>query len=333
MKEAYIKALAYYLPKTIISNEALIEAFPEWTVEKIASKVGVNQRHIALEEKTSDMAVAAAEKIFAENEDVKREEIDFIILCTQTPDYFLPSTACLVQAKLGLRTKCGAFDFNLGCSGYEYGLAVAKGLLQSDIANNILLITSEAYNKYIHPRDKGNKTIFGDAATATLISDNGFAKIGEFVLGTDGLGAENLIVKTGAGAHPEKLNDVRFDENGNPVSSDHLYMNGGEIFTFTLRVVPPMVKGTLAQNKLNKDNIDLFVFHQANKFMLQHLQKFLKIGDDKFFINFENIGNTVSSTIPIALADAKSQNKLHGNILIAGFGVGLSWGATILTCL
>lgn len=327
---AFIKAISYYLPEKIVTNEELIEDFPEWTVEKIVEKVGVKQRHIAEDETISDMAVRASENLFQSNPDIDRKDIDFVLVCTQSPDYFLPSTSCIIQERLGLTTKCGAFDFNLGCSGYEYGLAVAKGFIEAGIARNILFITSEAYNKHIHPRDKGNRTIFGDAATATLISTDGFAHIGDFVLGTDGKGADNLIVKTGGMAHPQKANNLSFDEDGNPHSSDYLYMNGGEIFSFTLLTVPKMVKQTIEKNNLCKEDIDLYVFHQANKFMLNHLRKKLKIEDDRFFINMEDIGNTVSSTVPIALADAKSEGKLKGNVLIAGFGVGLSWGATIL---
>lgn len=328
---AFIKAISYYLPQKIVHNEQLVADFPEWTVEKIVEKVGVKQRHVAEEETISDMAVKAAEKLFSANPEIERSSIDFILVCTQSPDYFLPSTACLVQDRLGLSTKCGAFDFNLGCSGYEYGLAVAKGFIEAGIANNVLFITSEAYNKHLHPRDKGNRTIFGDAATATIISKEGFAEIRDFVLGTDGSGAENLIVRTGGLAHPEKADDIVYDEDGNPRSSDYLYMNGGEIFSFTLRTVPKMVKQTLEKNGLAKAEIDLYVFHQANKFMLNHLRKKLKIDEDRFFINMETIGNTVSSTIPIALADARAEGKLIGNVLIAGFGVGLSWGATVLT--
>lgn len=327
---AFVKAISYYLPQKVVTNDELVADFPEWTVEKIVEKVGVKQRHVAGDEKISDMAVMAAERLFSENPDIDRKSVDFVLVCTQSPDYFLPSTACLVQARLGLTTKCGAFDFNLGCSGYEYGLAVAKGFIEAGVAKNILFITSEAYNKHLHPRDKGNRTIFGDAATATIISGEGFAEIGDFVLGTDGNGAENLIVKTGGMACPEKANDLVFDEDGNPRSSDYLYMNGGEIFSFTLLTVPKMVKQTLEKNNLAKDDIDLYVFHQANRFMLNHLRKKLKIEEDKFFINIDNIGNTVSSTVPIALADAREQGRLKGNVLIAGFGVGLSWGATIL---
>lgn len=328
--KAFIKALAYYLPETIVTNEELVGEFPEWTVDKIADKVGVNNRHVAGSETISSMAIWAAEKLFQENQEIMREDIDFVLVCTQSPDYFLPSTACIVQDKLGIPKTCGAFDFNLGCSGYEYGLATAKGYIAAGIAKNVLLITAEAYNKHIHPRDKGNRTIFGDAATATLISTDGFAEIGDFVLGTDGSGAENLIVKTGGTAYPEKASDLEFDENGNPRSSDYLYMNGAEIFNFTLRVVPKMVRQTLEKNDLSNEDIDLYVFHQANSFMLSHLRKKLKISEDKFFINMAEIGNTVSSTIPIALKDALNAGLLKGNILIAGFGVGLSWGACTL---
>lgn len=329
---AYIKAISYYLPKQVVTNADLVAKFPEWTVEKIAEKVGVNQRHIAGNETISQMAVNACQKLFAENPDINREEIDFILLCTQSPDYFLPSTACIVQNALGIPKTCGAFDFNLGCSGYEYGLATAKAYVDCGIAKNVLLITSEAYNKHIHPLDKGNRTIFGDASSASLISNEGFAEIGDFIFGTDGSGAENLIVKSGGLALPDKIDDLVLDENGNPVSSDYLYMNGAEIFSFTLRVVPKMVRQTLEKNSLMHEDINLFVFHQANSYMLSHLRKKLKIADEKFFVNMSEIGNTVSSTIPIALCDAEKAGILHGNILIAGFGVGLSWGACVLHC-
>lgn len=329
---AYIKDIAYYLPIRVITNEELVEEFPEWSVDKIADKVGVLERHVAAPDETaSDMAVKAAESLF-EKGVVQKNEIDFVLLCTQSPDYFLPSSACIIQDKLGLPTSCGALDFNLGCSGYEYGLALAKGLIMSRVSKNVLLLTAETYNKYLHPRDKGNRTIFGDGASATVISTEGFAEIGLFSLGTDGSGAKDLIVKTGASRRPEKSNDLTFDEGGNPLSSDYLYMDGSEIFMFTLIKVPKMLKAVLEANTLQKEDINLFVFHQANKYMLEHLRKKLKIDEDKFLVNLANVGNTVSSTIPIALCDARKAGKLKGNILLAGFGVGLSWGATIIRC-
>lgn len=329
MRKAFIKDIAYYLPPKTVTNEELVKEFPEWSVDKIADKVGILERRVAVEETAADLAVMAADQLFAQNR-VDKDDVDFVLFCTQSPDYKLPSSACLIQNRLGLRTNCGAFDFNLGCSGYEYGLAVAKGLIATGISNNVLLLTGETYNKYIHPKDKGNRTIFGDGASATIIAADGFAEIGEFVLGTDGTGAKNLIVKTGGARFQEKANDLTIDECGNPISSDYLFMDGQEIFMFTLVTVPKMVKGVLVKNSLQKEDIDLFVIHQANKYMLDHLRKKLKIDEEKFFVNLADVGNTVSSTVPIALCDAREENKLKGNVLLAGFGVGLSWGATIL---
>ena len=327
----FIKEIAYYLPSEIVSNEELVQDFPEWSVSKIADKVGVCERRVAGSNETAtDLAVKAAETLFTKG-NIKREEIDFVLFCTQSPDYKLPSSACIIQDRLHLSTRCGAFDFNLGCSGYEYGLAVAKGLVATGVASNVLLLTGETYNHYIHPRDKGNRTIFGDAASASVISTEGFAEIGDFVLGTDGSGANHLIVKSGGARYPEKINDLSFDDGGNPICSDNLYMDGQEIFIFTLTKVPKMIKEVLEKNQLRKDEVDLFVFHQANKYMLEHLRKKLRIKEEAFFDNLEKVGNTVSSTIPIALCDAREQGRLNGNVVLAGFGVGLSWGATVIT--
>lgn len=328
--KAFIKFIDYYLPDKIVTNDELVREFPEWTVDKIASKVGIKERHICANDKTAtDMAEQVALSLFSKNK-INRDEIDYVLFCTQSPDYFLPTSACILQHRLGLKRNIGALDFNLGCSGYVYGLSLAKGLITGGIAKNVLLLTSETYSKYLHPKDKGNRTIFGDAATATLISTEGIAEIGNFSLGTDGAGANNLIVKTGAFKNIDKKDDLVFDENGNPLSSDFLYMNGTEIFNFTIDAVPSLVKDTLLKNKLEQSDINLFVFHQANKFMINYLRKKIKIAEDDFFIFLENVGNTVSSTIPIALCEAEKENRLRGNVLIAGFGVGYSWGGTVL---
>jgi len=309
---AFIKAITYYLPDKVVTNEQLVTEFPEWS-----------------DETAGDMAYKAAEKLIVEN-DIDRETIDFVLLCTQSPDYFMPSTSCIIQNRLGLLTKCGAFDFNLGCSGYEYGLAVAKSLIVAGIANNILLLTSETYTKHLHPKDKGNRTIFGDGASASLISKDGFAKIGEFILGTDGSGYDRLIRRTGGLRHMQALNDYHQDENDTLVSSDYLYMDGKAIFDFTSDVVPPMVVETLKKNRLVMNDVDLFVFHQANKYMINYLRKLMGIDKDKFYVFMGEVGNTVSSTIPIALCEAQKEGRLKGNVILAGFGVGLSYGATVI---
>ena len=329
--KAYIKDIAYYLPKQVLTNEQIAERFPEWSAEKVAGQVGITERHIAADNETAtDMAQKAAEQLFAQG--VDKSQIDFVLLCTQSPDYFLPSSACILQDRLGLSKDCGAFDFNLGCSGYEYGLAVAKGFIVAGIAQNILLLTAETYTKYIHPQDKGNMTIFGDAATATLVSTEGFAEIGEVVLGTDGSGAENLIVRSLGARNKALMNDAQSDEDGNIVSGDHLYMHGGNVFNFTADVVPDMVEKLLKKSNLQHDDVDLWVFHQANKYMINYLRKLLDIDKDKFYIFMEKVGNTVSSTIPIALCEARKEDCLHGHVLLAGFGVGLSWGGVMLHC-
>ncbi len=330
--KAFIKAIAYYLPEKVVTNEDLVELFPEWSVGKIISKIGISERHIAgANETAADMAVAAAENLISEY-CIDRSTIDYVILITQSPDYFLPTTACLIQDRLSLPTSIGAIDVNLGCSGFVFGLSLAKGLILGEMAENVLLLTSETYSKHIHPKDKGNRTIFGDAAAATLISSSGIAEIKKFCFGTDGRGANNLIVKTGGARYQDRLNDLLIDEAGNPKSSDYLYMDGSEILKYTLDYFPPLVVDTLSKNNLEQKEIDLFIFHQANKFIMELLRKKMKIDEEKFYRFFETVGNTVSSTIPIALKEALNDGTLNGQlkVLLAAPGLGYSWGGVVL---
>lgn len=332
MNKAYIKAISYYLPEREVTNEELVREFPEWSVEKVADKVGVYSRHLAGEKETAgDLAEKAALALFEEY-GISPKEIDFVMLCTQSPDYFLPSTACVLQDKLGIPSSAGAFDYNLGCSGCIYGMAIAKGLITVGIAKNILLLTAETYNKYLHPEDKSNRSIFGDGAAACLISTNGFAEIGEFVLGTDGTGAENLIVKTGAARQKLSTGLQYEDSEGHIRRDDYLYMNGGAIFNFTLDAVPAMMQQLLEKSGLQKEQIDYYVFHQANKFMLSTIRRVCVLPKDKFYINLEHIGNTVSSTVLIGLKECMKGGQIHNgmNVMACGFGVGLSWGGTLL---
>lgn len=330
--KTYIKAISYYLPEKIVSNEELLKEFPEWSVEKVAAKVGVNRRHIAASDETAgDLAEKAARRLFVDN-NVEPSSIDFLLLCTQSPDYFLPSTSCILQDRLGLRTDIGALDYNLGCSGCVYGMAIAKGLIAAGIARNVLLLTAETYNKYLHPSDKSNRSIFGDGAAACLISTEGFAEIGEFTLGTDGSGANNLILKTGASRQPQPTNKSIVDDEGHVFRDDYLYMNGGAIFNFTLDAVPAMMKRVLEKNGMEKGDIDYYVFHQANKFMLNTIRKVCVLPKEKFYVNLKDTGNTVSSTVLIGLKDCIDNGIISSgmNVMISGFGVGLSWGGCIL---
>jgi 3-oxoacyl-[acyl-carrier-protein] synthase-3 len=333
MSQVYINAISYHLPVDTLTNDKISQLFPEWNVEKISSKTGITERHICKsDEFASDLAFIAAEKLFKEN-DIDKGSIDFLLYCTQSPDYFLPTTACILQDRLGLNTNIGALDFNLGCSGYVYGLSLAKGLILGGMAKNVLLITSETYSKYIHNRDKSNKTIFGDAAAATLVSDKqGSLEIGDFIFGTDGRGAENLIVKNGGTRNLNKISTDFLDEYGNIHNDNNLYMNGSEIFNFTSEAIPKLTNEILKKIGLELGDIDLFVFHQANKYMLNHIRKKIGIPEDKFFISMEHCGNTVSSTIPIALFEANKLGKFNSikNCILEGFGVGYSWAACSL---
>lgn len=327
--------LSYYLPSSSLDNEKIASHYndPKWSASKIYRKTGIRSRPVVKEELVSDLAAGAGDRLINEY-GIDRNSIDFLLLCTQSPDYFLPTTACLVQDRLGLPTSIGALDFNLGCSGFVYGLSLAQGLLSTGAATKIMMIMAETYTRHIHPMDKSTRTIFGDGAAATLLDGDDAARIGKFILGTDGSGGPNLIVPAGGMARPRSAETSReeTDEAGNVRSMENIYMNGPEIFSFTLRAVPEMVRKTLEKNNLAGDEIDLYVFHQANRFILENLRDRLEIPEGKFYIDVEETGNTVSATIPIALRNALGKGHIGegSKVLIAGFGVGYSWGATVL---
>jgi len=334
--QASISAIEYYLPENAISTESLSAEFPEWSVAKIDDKTGIRTRHIAAPDQcSSDLAVAAAQKLFASGA-CRPEDIDFVLLCTQSPDYFLPTTACLIQNRLGIPTASGALDFNLGCSGFIYGLGIAQGLIASAQASRILLLTAETYSKFMNPGDRSVRTIFGDAAAATLLEarDASAPFIGPFVYGTDGRGAPYLIVPAGGMRQPLAPETAipAADNNGNLRSPNDLFMDGGEIFNFTIEAVPQAVAALLKKADLAPAAVDLFVFHQANRYMLEHLRKRLKIPPEKFQLSMAHCGNTVSSTIPIALKHALQEGKVRSGtvMMLVGFGVGYSWAATLL---
>ena len=325
-----ITQIAGHFPSGVLGNEDLAKLFPDWPAEKIFEKTGIRQRRIVEGgECASDLAYAAAEKLLA----VGANETDYLLFCTQSPDYVLPTTACVLQHRLGLPTSCAALDFNLGCSGYVYGLSLATALLQSGQAKKVLLLTADTYTRLIHPADKSTRTIFGDAGTATLLTSESKARLHSFVLGSDGSGAEQLIVKAGSNRCPPRVDQLSESEPSQGVHDPRcLYMNGPEIFNFTLRAVPKLVKAVLDKADLILDQIDLVVFHQANGFMLEHLRRKLAIPVEKFVVHIENCGNTVSSTIPLVLENIIESGRLRSGmkVLLVGFGVGYSWGGCIL---
>jgi 3-oxoacyl-[acyl-carrier-protein] synthase-3 len=334
--QAAIRSIEYYLPDSVLSTADLAAQFPEWPVEKIDKKTGIQERHIAAPgECASDLALAAAKNLFASGA-VSPADIDCLLLCTQSPDFFLPTTACLLQDRMGIPTSCAALDFNQGCSGFIYGLGLAKGLIETGQAQRVLLLTADTYSKFIHPLDRSVRTIFGDAAAATLIEgvDAPGPLMGPFVWGTDGRGAENLIVPAGGTRLPRSPETAREvpDANGVPRSRDNLFMDGAEIFQFALDVVPKAYEEVLRRAGATAEDVDLFVFHQANKYMLNSLRMTLNIPEERFYTAMRHCGNTVSSTIPIALKHALLEGRLipGKRVMLMGFGVGYSWGATLL---
>ena len=334
MNDAYIKQIEYHLPKHVLDNNELAALYPEWTAQKIKDKTGICERRIAAADETSlDLAQQAVEKLFISSA-IEPEDIDFLILMTETPDYVLPASACVLHGRLGLPESCGALDVNLGCSAYIYGLVLAKGLIRSGMARNVVLVTADTYSKLINPMDKSTRTLFGDAASATWLSSEGDIRIGETDFGTRGSGYGSLIVPAGMFRTPSDAStaEVVEDENGYSRSKDNLYMNGQDIMAFSIDVVPKSVAIVLEKAGIQINGIDRFVFHQANSFMLNYLRKKMKIDTDKFETSFSDIGNTVSSSIPVALKRSMERGEFpaQGNVVLCGFGVGLSWGSVLL---
>jgi 3-oxoacyl-[acyl-carrier-protein] synthase-3 len=329
---ARIVDIATHLPQQVLSNEDLAVDFPEWSAAKIFEKTGIRERRIAASDETAgDLAAIAAAKLFNRT-GVEPRSVDFLILCTQASDYVLPTTACVLQDRLGLPTSAGALDINLGCSGFVYGLSLAVGLIASGAAQRVLLLTADTYSKYIGERDKSVRTLFGDGAAATLIEgstpDKG--RIGPFVFGTDGSGSEALIVPAGGFRTPRSpaTAQEREDSSGNVRSGDHLYMHGGDVMSFSLREVPRAVRALCDKDQCSLEDYDFFVFHQANKFMLDAIQKKLSLAAEKVPRRYEDIGNTVSSTIPFVLERLLPEACLQPKrLMLVGFGVGLSWAA------
>ncbi|KAB8030725.1 ketoacyl-ACP synthase III [Fluviispira multicolorata] len=317
---ANIDCISYYLPKNNFNNYSASEIFKNYTPEKIFQKTGINNRKISNKnEYSSDLATEACESLFLEN-NINRKEIDYLILCTQSPDYLMPTTACIVHQNLGLNNWCGAIDINQGCSGFIYSLGVAKGLIETKQAEKILLITSETYSKHLEPNDHATRTIFGDGAAAVLINRQAkYQKMPLFLYGTNGSGLKNLISYKGG----MKSNESNYK---------YFYMNGPEVFHFAINTVPEMFKKLISDNNIDINEIDFFIFHQANKFMLDSLKNKLKIPNDKFLCFMSEHGNTVSSSIPIVFSEfIKNKTIKRGNkIILVGFGIGYSYSLSVI---
>lgn len=317
-----ISAISYHLPETMEGVDTLQRDNPDWDMPKILDKTGIHNRYISSPGETAvDLAFAAGKKLLGNL--TSHEEIDLLILVTQSPDYVLPTSACILQDRLGLSKNCMAFDVNLGCSGFVYALSIAGGLIESGVARKGLILCADTYSKYIGKNDRTCRPLFSDGAAATLVESSATDRIGPFELGTDGSGYDRLIVKHSGAREAGQVADS---------CRGSLEMYGSDVFLFTMRVVPTCINKLLVRTGLTFDNIDLIVFHQASKLVIDNLIRTMSLDTSKVFTNFENIGNTVSASIPIALKDADTQGRLKegDTVMLVGFGVGLSWGAAVI---
>lgn len=320
---AAIGPIAIHLPEKVESNADLQREHPDWDMELIGSKTGIDVRHVAgPDECSSDLAVVAAERLMQDHA-IDPASIDYLLFCTQTPDYSLPTTACLIQERLGLNTSIGALDFNLGCSGYVYGLSLADGLIRSGVAKRILFLTAETYTKLIHPSDRSIRTIFGDAAAATLIEAHDEPSFSGFQFGTDGTGANTLIASRGGFRDPEHMIRPRHRKRW---PSD-LYMDGPSLISFTVGKIPDLVSAVCEHSQVPAEQVHRFLFHQATRKMLEQLHIVLNVDEQRLPIRLEGVGNTVSCTLPILIEQLRRDRQWdssHANMLV-GFGVGWSW--------
>ena len=326
---AKIRALSSYLPEKIEKNSDFIN-------DRFSEKLGIVDRHIAADDEAAgDLAFKAAENLFAEY-DIDRNETDFILLCTQQPDYLMPNTAPHLQHRLGLSKNVGTVDISLGCSGYVYGLAFAKGLIETGLSKKLLFITSNLFTRYANKEDMVTRPLFGDGATATWIEgvDEESESIRAFVFGSDGSGYKKLYIPVGGSRQsPRNTPEVfAYDENHNGRSNYDAYMDGMAITYFTFREVPPLVNAVLAAGKISRADLDYCIFHQANHFMLEHVRKKSSLQDVPFHNDITHTGNLVSGSVPYAMEqviDSVDVKNLR-NVLLAGFGVGLSWAGCIV---
>lgn len=330
-----IKGIEYFLPECIVTNNDLHEENPNWEMASIEAKSGVSQRHIARDDETAlDLAKRACDRMFSQAR-YDKSMIDAVIFCTQSPDYLMPSNAFLIHDYLDLPDNVLAFDINLACSGYVYGLTLARALIVAQTASNVLLVTGDTYSKYINKRDRSARVLFGDGASVSWIQSAAYGKgIQDTLLASSGKNFAKFYIPGGACRMPatEDTRKETADESGNIRSKHDIHMDGLGVWRFIQSTVPIQIRRLLERNSLSKDDIDLYVFHQASKMTIDSLTKALRLNTEKVYMDISNIGNTVSTSIPIALKDAMSAGRITegSRVLISGFGVGLSWGTMIM---
>lgn len=322
------------MPENVVTNDDFQRTHPEWRMEQVARKTGVLKRRFAAgDELASDLAFRAATEVL---DGFDKDEIDGLIFCTQSPDQIMPPNSTLLQGRLGLPKSIAAFDITLACSGFVYGLAIAKSMIDSMRMRSVLLLCGDTYSKYIHPDDRAALTLFGDAAAAALVDrSTEESTILDFVLASDGeTGGDKFMIKAGGLRTPrsEATCVGRRDIAGNVRSDETIFMDGPAVLAFAQREVQPTVEEILRRNDLRLSQVKLVLFHQASRHALDILHKQLDLSPDQTFSNITHFGNTVSASLPILLKDAETAGRLERGdlVLIVGFGVGFSWGACLM---
>ena len=328
-----IESIEYYLPENIVTNADLQKENPDWDLEKVTEKSGVYQRHISEDNETAyDLSIKACDKLFHAYD---KNNIDGIIYCTQSPDYIMPSNSFLLHKYFGLKDGIFAYDFNHACTGYIYCLAMANAFVKAGMAREILLINADTYSKYINPKDRSTRVLFGDGAAATIVKESGRKRgIIDIDLGSSGSGYNKFWIPAGGLRSPKSSStsiEIE-DDRGNIRTQNDIEMDGFGVWSFINSVAPKQVDRLLKRNNVTKADIDQYIFHQASLMTLESIMRLMKLNKEQVFINIHNIGNTVSASIPIALKNAIDQDKVNNGstVILSGFGVGLSYGAILM---
>lgn len=330
-----IESIACAFPAHSVSNSELKAAYPEWDFDRLEKRTGVMRRHVAQDGETAlDFALDACEQLHRKGR-LRPEQIDAVIFCTQSPDYIMPPNACLLHGKLCLKPDVLAFDINLACSGYVYGLQLASSLITSGTTNRVLLATADTYTRYIHGGDRATRCLFGDGGAVTVLgkSENGIG-IRAIQCGTSGKNYDKFMIRAGGMRLPRSAETAseKTDRSGNVRTDEHITMDGLGVLSFFNATVPCAVRNILQLNRLSIEDIDVFVFHQASQIALDSLRVALQIPPEKMVYDLAEIGNLVSASIPVALSHAleRGQAKPGQLALLCGFGVGLSWGTALV---
>lgn len=328
---AEIKGICGALPKTSKSIYEIGEGYyTTEEIEKATNAVGVKELFVADFDQTSaDLCFAACEKLM-EKLEWERESVDGLLFISQTPDYKLPATSCVLQGRLGFKNDCLTLDINLGCSAFVHGLFLAGQFIQSGACKRVIVMTGDVLRRHIHPEDKGITFIISDGGTATAVEYTEKGNSMTYVMKSDGSGCQDLMIEAGAERVPidEETKKIYADKDGSKRNKESLYMNGMGIFTFAIKQIPKLITEILELHGMNQEETDLFLLHQANAYMVKYIAKRAKVEENKIPINIGKFGNTNGSTIPFLICDI-SETQLHEkkNVVMAGFGVGLSWGA------